>query len=108
MVGANVSPDVFAPGVKVTGSLSSLFDGGALLTSFEAGTEAPLFLYLFADSTKNSEFLIIKIPNSKILTADKSTDGPAQTLSGSFSGGKLASSTTQETTSIVIHDSSVA
>lgn len=109
VIGANVSPDVFRLGVRVTGSLGALFDGGAILTSFDAETEAPLFIYLFADSTAASEFLIIKIPNAKINSADKASDGPAQVISGDFTAGKYtAGSTVIEGSTIVLHDSSVA
>jgi hypothetical protein len=106
VVGANVSPDVFREGIRVTGSLSALFDGGSILTNFTNETEAALYVYLFADSTAASEFVIIKVPNSKINGANKSTDGPAVQLSGNYSGGLLADgSTTVEQTSIVYHDS---
>jgi len=71
--------------------------------------EAPLFVYLFADSTANSDFVIIKLPNIKINSAEKSSDGTAISLSSNFSAGVLLDgSTTQEQTTIVIVDSSVA
>ena len=109
VIGANVSPDVFRMGVRVTGSLGALFDGGAILTNFDAETEAPLFIYLFADSTAASEFLVIKIPNAKINSANKASDGPAQVVSGDFTAGKYtAGSTVIEGSTIVLHDSSVA
>ncbi len=109
VVGANVSPDAFRNGVKVSGSLTSLFDGGAILTNFDDEAEAPLFVYLFADSTAGSEFMIFKLPNAKINSADKAQDGPAVSLSGNFSAGKLVDgSTVKEQTTIVIMDSSVA
>lgn len=109
VVGANVSPDVFRLGVRASGSLSALFDGGAILENFDNEAEAPLFVYLFADSTRNSEFLIIKLPNAKINSADKAADGPAQTISGDFSAGKyVGASTVIEGTTVVLHDSSVA
>lgn len=108
VVGANVSPDVFTSGVKISGSISSLFDGGAILTNFEDGSADNLFIYLFADTTAASEFLTIKIPRASIQGADKSNDGTAVSLSGSFAAGKETTSTTLENTTIVIHDSSVA
>lgn len=109
VIGANVSPDVFRLGVRATGSMAALFDGGAILTNFDNEAEAPLYIYLFADSTASSEFLIIKIPNAKINSADKAADGPAQVVSGEFSAGKYtAGSTVIEGSTIVIADSSVA
>ncbi|MGA0608829.1 phage tail tube protein [Caldimonas sp. KR1-144] len=109
VIGANVSPDVFRNGVRVSGSMGALFDGGAVLQNFDDETEAALFIYLFADSTPGSEFLIIKLPNAKINSADKGTDGPAVTLSGDFSAGKyVGASTVIEATTIAICDSTVA
>lgn len=107
VVGANVSPDVFTAGVRVTGSISSLFDGGAVLTNFDDEAEAALLIHLFATSAKDSDFLTIKLPRAKINGADKSTDGTALTLSGNFSAGKETTSTVLEQTTIVFHDSSV-
>lgn len=109
VIGANVSPDVFRLGVRASGSLAALFDGGAILDNFDDETEAPLFIYLFADSTAGSEFLIIKIPNAKINSADKAADGPAQVISGEFTAGKyVGASTVIEGSTVVLIDSTVA
>jgi hypothetical protein len=108
VIGANVSPDIFRLGVRATGSLAALFDGDAILDNFDDEAEASLFVYLFADSTASSEFLIIKLPNVKINSADKASDGPAQVLSGEFSAGKyVGASTVIEGTSVVLVDSTV-
>lgn len=108
VIGANVSPDVFRLGVRASGSLAALFDGGAILDNFDNESEGTLYIYLFADSTAGSEFLILKLPNVKINSADKASDGPAQVLSGEFSAGKyVAGSTVIEATSVVLVDSSV-
>lgn len=109
VIGANVSPDVFRLGVRATGSLSALFDGGAVLVNFDEEAEAALYIHLFADSTASSEFLTIKLPNVKINSANKAADGPAQTISGDFSAGKyVGASTVIEGTTIVLHDSTVS
>lgn len=108
VVGANVSPDVFTAGVRMTGSISALFDGGAVLTNFDDEAEGTMYLYLFADSTRGSEFLILKLPNVKINSADKSTDGQALQVSGDFSAGKyVGASTVIEGTTLVVVDSTV-
>jgi hypothetical protein len=108
VIGANVSPDIFRLGVRATGSLAALFDGDAILDNFDDEAEASLYIYLFADSTASSEFLIIKLPNVKINSADKASDGPAQVLSGEFSAGKyVGASTVIEGTSVVLVDSTV-
>lgn len=108
VVGANVSPDVFTSGVRVSGSLSALFDGGSVLVNFDEEAEASLYIYLFADSTRGSEFLLFKLPNVKINSADKSTDGQALQVSGDFSAGKyVGASTVIEGTTILINDSTV-
>lgn len=110
VIGANKSPDVFRESITVTGSMSALFDNasGGVLANFDAETEAPLYVYLFAENTAGSEFMIIKLPSVKIMGADKSADGPAMQLSGDLSMGKLASGTALETTSLVIVDSQVS
>lgn len=110
VIGANKSPDVFRESITITGSMSALFDNAATgpLVTFDAETEAPLYIYLFADSTASSEFVIVKLPSVKIMGADKTADGPAMQLSGDLSAGKLASGSGLETTSIVIVDSQMS
>jgi hypothetical protein len=86
-----------------------LFEDAAILGDFDAETEAPLYVYLFANSSANSDFVIIKLPNIKINSADKSADGTAISLSSNFSAGILTDgSTNKEQTTIVIVDSSVS
>lgn len=109
VVGSNLSPDVFTGSVVVTGSMSALFEDAAILGDFDAEAEAPLYVYLFANSSANSDFVIIKLPNIKINSADKSADGTAISLSSNFSAGILTDgSTTKEQTTIVIVDSTVS
>lgn len=109
VVGSNISPDVFTGPVVVSGSMSALFEDAAILGDFDAESEAPLYVYLFADSSANSDFVIIKLPNIKINSADKSADGTAISLASNFSAGILADgSTVKEQTTIVIVDSTVA
>lgn len=109
VVGTDLSPDVFVgPGVA-TGSLSALFESTAILTNFENEAEGALYLYLFDSEAPGSDFLIIKLPNVKINSADTSNDGTAKSISGNFTAGVLEDgSTTVEQTSIVIMDSTVA
>ncbi|WP_396190207.1 phage tail tube protein, partial [Flavobacterium sp.] len=108
VVGSNLSPDVFVGSVVITGSMSALYEDSAILGDFDDEVEAPLYIYLFADSTANSDFVIIKLPNIKINSADKSADGTAISLSSNFSAGILADgSTTKEQTTIAIIDSSI-
>jgi hypothetical protein len=109
VVGSNISPDVFTSAVVVSGSMSALYEDATILNDFDDEAEAPLFIYLFADSSANSDFVIIKLPNIKINSAEKASDGTAISLSSNFSAGVLLDgSTTQEQTTIVIVDSSVA
>ena len=108
VVGSNLSPDVFTGPVVVTGSMSALFEDAAILGDFDAEAEAPLYVYMFANSSANSDFVIIKLPNIKINSADKSADGTAISLASNFSAGVLADgSTNKEQTTIVIVDSSL-
>ena len=108
VVGSNLSPDVFINSAVISGSMAALYENATILGDFDDEVEAPLFIYLFADSTASSDFIIIKLPNIKINSAEKSTDGTAISLSSNFSAGKLVDgSTVKEQTSIVIVDSSV-
>jgi hypothetical protein len=108
VVGSNLSPDVFVGSVVITGSMAALYEDAAILGDFNNEVEAPLYIYLFADSTANSDFVIIKLPNIKINSADKSADGTAISLASNFSAGILLDgSTTKEQTTIAIIDSSL-
>jgi hypothetical protein len=109
VVGSNLSPDVFTGSVVVTGSMSALFEDGTILDDFDDEVEAPLSIYLFENSNADSDFVIIKLPNIKVNSADKSADGTAISLASNFSAGVLADgSTTKEQTTIVIVDSSLS
>lgn len=109
VVGSNLSPDVFTGPVVVSGSMSALFEDGAILDNFDDEVEAPLYVYLFANSSANSDFVIIKLPNVKINSADKASDGTAISLTSNFTAGLLTDgSTTKEQTTIAIVDSSLA
>lgn len=108
VVGSNISPDVFTSAVVVSGSMSALYEDATILNDFDDEAEAPLFIYMFANSSANSDFVIIKLPNIKINSAEKASDGTAISLSSNFSAGVLLDgSTTQEQTTIVIVDSTV-
>jgi len=109
VVGSNISPDVFTSAVVVTGSMAALYEDATILNDFDAEVEAPLYVYLFANDTASSDFVIIKLPNIKINSAEKSADGTAISLSSNFSAGVLLDgSTTKEQTTICIIDSTVA
>lgn len=108
VVGTDLSPDVFIGPNVATGSLSALFDANTILTNFETEAEGALYLYLFSDETASSDFMIIKLPNIKMNSANTANDGTARTVSGDFSAGVLEDgSTTVEQTAIVIVDSTV-
>lgn len=106
VVGSNLSPDVFTNAAIVSGSMAALFETATILNDFDNEVEAPLYIYLFANNTGTSDFVIIKLPNIKINSAEKSADGTAMSLSSNFSAGLLADgSTVKEQTTIVIVDS---
>lgn len=109
VVGSNISPDVFTSAVVVSGSMAALYEDATVLNAFDDESEAPLFVYLFANDTATSDFIIIKLPNVKINSAEKGSDGTAISLSSNFSAGVLLDgSTTKEQTTIVIVDSTVS
>lgn len=108
VVGSDLSPDVFVGMTTVSGSLTAMFSANTFLTNFDAETVAPLYLYLFEDSTAGSDFIIMKVPACKVNSASVGNDTVARTVSMDFSGGEnVDGSTTIEQTSIVIHDSTV-
>lgn len=108
VVGTDISPDVFVGTTDVTGSMSAMFDSNTFLDNFENETVGPLYMYLFADSTASSNFVIIKLPAVKVNSADSANDGVARTVSMNFSAGEnVDGSTTVEQTSIVYMDSSL-
>lgn len=108
VVGSNISPDVFTSAVVVSGSMAALYEDATILNDFDDEIEAPLYIYLFSNDTATSDFVIIKLPNVKINSAEKSSDGTAISLSSNFSAGVLLDgSTVKEQTTIVIVDSSV-
>ena len=89
--------------------MAALFETATILNDFDNEVEAPLYIYLFANNTGTSDFVIIKLPNIKINSAEKSADGTAISLSSNFSAGLLADgSTVKEQTTMVIVDSTVA
>lgn len=109
VVGSNISPDVFTSAVVVSGSMSALYEDATILNDFDDEVEAPLFVYLFANDTAASDFVIIKLPNVKINSAEKGSDGTAISLSSNFSAGVLLDgSKVKEQTTLVIVDSTVA
>ena len=109
VVGSNISPDVFTSAVVVSGSMAALFENATILNDFDDEIEAPLFVYLFANDTATSDFVIIKLPNIKVNSAEKAADGTAISLSSNFSAGVLLDgSTVKEQTTLVIVDSTVA
>lgn len=108
VVGSNISPDVFTSAVVVSGSMSALYEDATILNDFDDEIEAPLYIYLFSNDTATSDFVIIKLPNVKINSAEKSSDGTAISLSSNFSAGVLLDgSTVKEQTTICIIDSTV-
>ena len=109
VVGSNISPDVFTSAVVVSGSMAALYEDATILNDFDDEVEASLYIYLFSNDTATSDFVIIKLPNVKINSAEKSSDGTAISLSSNFSAGVLLDgSTVKEQTTIVIVDSTVA
>lgn len=109
VVGSDLSPDVFVGMTVATGSMTAMFDANTFLSNFEAETVAPIYLYLFEDSTAGSDFVVIKLPAAKITSSDSANDGTARTISMNFNAGEnVDGSTTVEQTTIVYHDSSVS
>ena len=82
VIGSSNSPDVLPGPLKVTASMSALFEDATLRDLFLNETEVAVLLVMPEDSTATSDFISITLPRVKFSGADKTLDGNAigQTL----------------------------
>jgi Phage tail tube protein len=110
VIGSNYSPDVFQGRIKVTGSMTALFEDDAIIDDFLNDAAPTLMVYLSEDSAINGEALGIVLPRVK-LTAAKVGDAEKslpinisfQALYNANGGSGIAS----EQTSIVLQDTAI-
>lgn len=107
VVGANVSPDVFRSGLRVSGSFAAMFDATTFRDQFDAEATTSLYITLYTDSTSSATAMVFKMPLVKIMACTKSVDGPIVNLSCDFQSGYVDPTTVVEGSSIVIQDSAV-
>jgi hypothetical protein len=107
VVGSNLTPDVFAGRVRVSGQATAAFPDATLRDLFLNETEADLWIYLTTGSAVNADFISMYLARVKMGGAAKS-DGESpiiQTLPFQSLGKK--GSTTVENTTLVIQDSTL-
>ena len=72
VVGSNITPDVFAGRVKVTGQLTAYFDSVTVRDYFINETKFALQCVMWSDTTNTSDFISFALPNCKAMGATKS------------------------------------
>lgn len=66
VVGSNLTPDVFAGSVDVSGSFSVLWSSGTFDDLFDAETEVPIVIVLRDSTSAATEAMSITIPDAKL------------------------------------------
>lgn len=108
VVGSNVTPDIFAGSVAVTGQFTALFEDDTYLQLFEDETTASLAIALTTDNTATAEFVSFVMPKIKVsgATVDDGQKGRVQTIPfTALYNGSGGTGTSSEQTTIVIQDS---
>ena len=105
VVGSSVYPDITEGRVKISGSISVLFQDATFRNYFDNETETPIVAAFTSTNDANSEFLSICMPRAKVGGADKTgtEKGLSQTLP--FTALVNASNTTANLTTLQIQDS---
>lgn len=82
VVGSNVTPDVFAGRVQVSGQMTVLFEDDTFLQMFEDETEASISIALTDDNTAAAEFVTFTMPRIKAggASQDDGEKGIVQTV----------------------------
>jgi hypothetical protein len=108
VVGSNVTPDIFAGSVAVTGQITVLFENDTYLQMFEDETEASIIVTLTTNNTATAEFITFTIPRIKVggNSRDDGQKGIVQTLPfTALFNGAGGTGVNSEQTTISIQDS---
>lgn len=74
VIGSNYGQDVTTGRIRVSGTLTALFDSTTLQALYDGETTTDVSVVLLADGTANSDFVVFSIPKIK-LTGDAPDDG---------------------------------
>ena len=110
VVGTNVTPDVFAGSVTVSGQLTILFEDATYTNMFADETEASVSIALTTDNTATADFIAFTMPRIKVggSSKDDGQKGIVQTLPfTALLDGTGGSGTDSEKSTLVIQDSTV-
>jgi len=108
VVGSNMTPDVFAGRVNVTGQLSAYFENGDLRDAFLDEDEVDVYAQLTLSNAANADFIGLYLPRVKFGGASKSDgeQGLIQTLP--FQALRQAGVTGGVESTILIQDSTLS
>jgi hypothetical protein len=108
VVGSNVTPDVFAGRVRVSGQLTALFDSVLMRDAFMDETEFAASIVLSGDSTAASKFIGFTMPRCKAGGAKKSDGEQGLVLTVPFTAlynGLGGTGSDSEQTTLWVQDS---
>lgn len=108
VVGSNVTPDVFAGSVAVSGQLTILFEDATYTNMFANETEASVVIALTTDNTASADFISFVMPRIKAggNSKDDGQQGLTQTIPfTALLNGDGGSGTSSEQTTLSIQDS---
>ena len=110
VVGANVTPDVFAGSVIITGQLTILFEDATYSSMFADETEASVVIALTTANTAAADFISFTLPRIKVggNSKDDGQKGIVQTLPfTALFNGDGGSGIATEATTLSIQDSTL-
>ena len=110
VVGSNVTPDVFAGSVTVSGQVTILFEDSTYTSMFADETEASVSIALTTDNTATADFIAFTMPRIKVggASKDDGQKGIVQTLPfTALLDGTGGAGTDSEKSTLVIQDSTV-
>lgn len=110
VVGSNVTPDVFAGSVGVTGQLTILFEDATYTNIFANETEASVSIALTTDNTATADFIAFTLPRIKAggNSKDDGQKGIVQTVPfTALLDGTGGAGTDSEKSTLVIQDSTI-
>lgn len=108
VVGSNVTPDVFAGSVTVSGQLTILFEDATYTNMFANETEASVVIALTTDNTASADFIAFTMPRIKAggNSKDDGQQGLTQTVPfTALLNGDGGAGTSSEQTTLSIQDS---
>lgn len=110
VIGSNYTPDVFQGRIKVTGSMTALFEDDTIIDDFLNDAAPNLMIYLSEDSAVGGEALGIVLPRLKLTAAKVGDAEKSLPINISFQALYNAdggTGTSSDQTSIALQDTSI-